>query len=50
MLVPSVISKNQTAYENDRFIRKEGRLITDILEISDNLKLKGLLMTLQSWS
>ena len=41
----SVISKNQTAYVKRRFINGD-RLISDILEISDNLKTKGFLITL----
>ena len=43
---PSLISKNQTAYVKGRFISEGGRLISDILEISDKLKTKGFLMTL----
>ena len=45
-VLPSLISKNQTAYVKGRFISEGGRLISDILEISDNLKIKGFLMTL----
>ena len=37
--LPSSISKNQTAYVKVRFISEE--LISDILEICDNLKIKG---------
>ena len=44
--LPSVISKNQTAYVKGRFISEGSRLSSDILEISDNLKVKGFLMTL----
>ena len=40
-----LISDNQTAYVNSRFISEGGRLISDILEISDMLSLKGLLLT-----
>ena len=40
-----LISDNQTAYVNGRFISEGGRLISDILEISDMLNLKGLLLT-----
>ena len=45
-VLPYLISKNQTAYVKGRFISEGGRLISDILEISDNLKIKGFLMTL----
>ena len=40
------ISKNQTAYIKGRFISKGNKLIYDILEIPDDLKIKGFLMTL----
>ena len=42
--VPSLISSNQTAYWSGRFISEGGRLISDIFEVSDLLKLKGLLL------
>ena len=42
----SLISKKQTAYVEERFISEVGILISDILEISDNLKIKVFLMTL----
>ena len=45
-VLPSLTSKNQTAYVKGRFISEGGRLIFDILEISNNLKIKGFLMTL----
>ena len=44
-VLPSLISSNQTAYLNGRFISEGGRLISDIFEVSDLLKLKGLLLT-----
>ena len=43
--LPSLISSNQTAYLNGRFISEGGRLISDIFEVSNFLKLKGLLLT-----
>ena len=43
---PSLISKNQTAYVKGSFVSEGGRLISNILEISDNLKLKGFLMAI----
>ena len=45
-VLPSLISKNQTAYVKGWFISEGGRLFSDILEISDNLKIKGFLMTM----
>ena len=44
--LPSLISKNQAAYVNERFVVEGSRLISDIFETSDNLKIKGLLMAL----
>ena len=35
-------------FKNSRFISEGSRLISDILEISDNLKVKGFLMTLDT--
>ena len=39
-VLPSLISKSQTAYVKRKFICEGGRIISDILEISDNLKIK----------
>ena len=47
-VLPSLISKNQTAYVKGRFISKGCRIISDIHEISDNLKIKGYLVTLDT--
>ena len=44
-VLSSLISSNQTAHLNGRFISEGGRLISDIFEESDLLKLKGLLLT-----
>ena len=44
--LPFLISKNQFAYVDGRFISESGRLISDLLEISDALKLDGLLPTI----
>ena len=43
--LPSLISSDQTAYVKGRFISEGGRLISDVLEISDKLQIKGFLMT-----
>ena len=42
---PSQTSSNQTAYLYGRFIRERARLTFDIIEVSDLLKLKGVLLT-----
>ena len=44
--LPFLISSIQMAYLNGRFISEGGRLISDIFEVSDLLKLKGLILTL----
>ena len=44
-MLPSLISSDQTAYLNSSLISEGGRLIPDISEVSDLLKLKGLLLT-----
>ena len=41
-----LISANQTANVDGQFISEVGRLISDLLEISDTLKLDGLLATI----
>ena len=45
-VLPSLISPNQTAYVNGRFINKGRRLMTDLWKISDSLKTKVLLLIL----
>ena len=44
--LPFLISANQSAYVDRRFISEGGRLISDLLEISNTLKLDGLLATI----
>ena len=41
--IPFLISANQSAYVDGRFISEGGRHISGLLEISDTLKLDGLL-------
>ena len=44
-VLPTLISSNQTAYVKNRFISEGGRLIYDILEMSDLLQEEGYLLT-----
>ena len=39
------MNENQVAYVNNRFISESGRLISDVLEITNSLDTEGLLMT-----
>ena len=39
------MNENQAAYVNNRFISENGRLISDVLEISNSLDIEGLLVT-----
>ena len=41
--LPFPIPANQSAYVDGRFISESGRLVSNLLEISDTLKLDGLL-------
>ena len=45
-VLPSIISSEQTAYVKDRFIGEGGRLISDIMEMTDTLNLEGYLVTI----
>ena len=45
-VLPYLISSNQTAYIENRFISESGRLISDILEIEKTLALVGFLVTI----
>ena len=45
-MLPSIISSEQTAYIKKRFIGERGRLISDILSVTNNLKIKGYLVTM----
>ena len=46
--LPDLISCQQTAYVKNRFIGEGGRLISDILEISNVLKLRGYINTVDT--
>ena len=41
----NLISENQIAYLNNRFISEGSRLISDIIEITDLLQIEGILLT-----
>ena len=44
-ILNNLISENQIAYLNNRFISEGGRLISDIVEITDLLHIEGILPT-----
>ena len=44
-VISTIENENQVAYVNNRFISESGRLISDILEITNSLDIKELLMT-----
>ena len=43
-VLPNLISLQQTAYAENRFIGESSRLIADIIEVTDVLNKEGLLM------
>ena len=45
-VLPSLITSQQTAYVQNRYIGEAGRLISDILDISDKLSIDSYLVTL----
>ena len=45
IVVSSIVNENQVAYVNNRFIRESGRLIPDVLEITNSLDIEGIFMT-----
>ena len=45
-VLPSIISNQQTAYVKNRFIGEGGRLISDIIEMTDTLNLNGYMITI----
>ena len=45
-VLPSLISDNQSAYVDGRFISEGGCLIADVLQTTDVLKLSGMLVTI----
>ena len=45
-VLPNIIGSEQTAYVKNRFIGEGGRLISDILEVTDTLQLDGYMITI----
>ena len=45
-VLPSIIFLKQTAYIEKRFMGEGGRLISDILSVTNNLKIKTYLVTM----
>ena len=45
-VLPNLISPQQTTYVENRFIGESGRLIADIIEITDILNIEGFLVTM----
>ena len=45
-VLPNLISPQHTAYVQNRFIGESGRLIADIIEITDILNKEGFLVTM----
>ena len=43
-VIDKIITSNQTAYVKDRFIGESSRLLSDILELTDDLKIGALLV------
>ena len=45
-VMPNLVSENESAYVKNRFISEGGKLISNILEITDSLQIDGLLITI----
>ena len=45
-LLPVLISNEQTVYVKERFICETGRLISDVIEVSDVFNIDGFLVTM----
>ena len=44
-VISTIANENQVAYVSNRFIGESGRLISDVLGITNSLDIEGLLMT-----
>ena len=40
-VISTIVNENQVAYVNNRFIGESGRLISDVLEITNSLDIEG---------
>ena len=45
-VLPTLISSEQTAYVKNRFIGESGKLISDVIELSDWFNTEGFLVTM----
>ena len=43
-VISTIANENQVAYVNNRFISESGKLIADVLEITNSLDIEGLLI------
>ena len=43
-VISSIVNENQVPYVNNRFISESGRLICDVLQVTNSLDLEGMLM------
>ena len=44
-IISTTVNENQVAYVNNRFINESGRLISDVLEITNSFDIEGILIT-----
>ena len=47
-VISTIVNQNQVAYVSNRFKRESGRLISDVLEITNILSIERLLMTVDT--
>ena len=47
-VLPTLITSQQTAYVQNRYISEAGRFLSDILDISDKLSIDGYLVTVDT--
>ena len=44
-VISSIVNENQVVYVSNSFISESGRLISDVLQITNSLDIEGMLMT-----